>query len=235
MHGESSMKKNKKQRIKLKRLKMKHRRLIKQYPWLLPRNVWTDKVPEDYDHTYIAWYGWPRGWNIAFGDMFLKEFGEAVKEAGLERTLRIYQMKEKYGSMRCYINKGTEKMYRIIDKYEHISENVCIACGKPDVPVINDGWISPWCFDCWRKNYKGREKWLIGHKEGYEPIADNEIWKMYDESICDDDAVIAGSYRITRFSKDGNKTEIYDISDTVKAVRERWDKRKHGRNPREFD
>ena len=30
----------------------KNKELIKKYPFLLPRNVWTDKVPEDYDYSY---------------------------------------------------------------------------------------------------------------------------------------------------------------------------------------
>lgn len=219
------MHKNKKQRIKLKRLKMKHRRLIKQYPWLLPRNVWTDKVPEDYDYTYINWYGWPTGWNKAFGDMFLKEFGEAVKEAGLEQTTRIEQMKEKYGFMRCYINGGTEKMHQIINKYEHLSENICVACGKPDVPMIYDGWYSPWCYGCWKKSYRRNEKWVAEHRESYEYKTEEQIRELYDECVCDENSVLAESYKVTRFSKDGNITETYDISDTAKAIRERWNKR----------
>lgn len=226
------MKRNKKERKRRKRLQMKHRRLIKQYPWLLPRNVWTDKVPKDYDYTYINWYGWPKGWNKAFGDMFLKEFGEAVKEAGLEQTIRVEQMKEKYGSCRTYINGGTEKICRIIYKYERISENVCIACGKPDVPMINDGWYSPWCYDCWRKNYRGREEWIAEHREGYKYKTEEQIRDLYDERVCsEDNSTIADSYKVTRFSKDGDVTETYDISDTAKAVRERWNKR-HGRNSR---
>lgn len=28
------------------------KQLVERYPYLLPRNVWTDKVPEDYDYTY---------------------------------------------------------------------------------------------------------------------------------------------------------------------------------------
>ena len=29
-----------------------NKKLIERYPWLLPRNVWSDEVPEDYDYSY---------------------------------------------------------------------------------------------------------------------------------------------------------------------------------------
>ena len=29
------------------------KKLVERYPYLLPRNVWTGEVPEDYDYTYI--------------------------------------------------------------------------------------------------------------------------------------------------------------------------------------
>lgn len=215
------MRKNKKQRIRLKHEKMRNKRLIKKYPWLLPRNVWTDKVPDDYDYSYVEWYGWPRGWNIAFGDMFLNEFGEAVKDAGLERTIRIWQMKEKYGSMRCYTNGGNEKIDQIIDKYGHISENICVACGKPDVPMINDGWFSPLCYDCWCKNYKRYRS---------SGISDEEMRQKYDDCVCDENPEIANTYTIRRFSEGGYVDTTYDISETADAIRERWIKR--GRNSR---
>lgn len=225
---------NKKKRTKLKQIKIRNRRLIKKYPWLLPRNVWTDKVPDDYDYLYIEWYEFPRGWNIAFGDMFLEELGEAVKEAGIERTFRIVEMKEKYGSLRCYTNGYTDKIKNVIDKYEHISTNVCVCCGKPDVPMINDGWFSPWCFDCFKKNYRQRESWIISNRKDddkYTPKTEDEIYEIYEDCICDDDPVISDSYTIRRFSKDGNIDMIYDISKTANAIREKWEK--HENNSRQ--
>lgn len=224
------MRKNKKQRVRLKHEKMRNRRLIKKYPWLIPRNVWTDKIPDDYDYSYIEWYGWPHGWNVAFGNMYLEEFGDAVKEAGLEKKMRIEQQKEKFGYCCNYVYPVTDKISQIINKYEYISENICIICGKPDVPMINDGWLSPWCFDCWKKNYRRREKWYLEHSGGSEKISDEEVRQKYDKCICDVEHVITNSYTIRRFSVEGTIDTTYDISETVEAVRERWKKR--GRNSR---
>lgn len=57
---------NKKNKRKLKRIKIKNRHLVKKYPWILPRNVWTGKVPDDYDYSYTEWE-LPTGWHKAFG------------------------------------------------------------------------------------------------------------------------------------------------------------------------
>ena len=68
------------QRKRKKKLQIRNKRLVKQYDFLLPRNVWTDKVPKGYDFSYIDW-GWSDGWDKAFGMQYLKELGEAVKES----------------------------------------------------------------------------------------------------------------------------------------------------------
>lgn len=42
------------------------------------------------------------------------------------------------------------KIYDIINKYEKISYETCIKCGKP-AEWISKGWISPYCTDCAKK------------------------------------------------------------------------------------
>lgn len=37
------------------------RKLVERYPFLLPRNVITDKIPNDYDYTYIKYLEIPKG------------------------------------------------------------------------------------------------------------------------------------------------------------------------------
>ena len=142
---------NKKNKRRAKQEKMRNRRLIKKYPWLLPRNCWTDQVPDDYDYSYTAW-GSSEGWDKAFGKMFMEELGEAIAEAGLKDRYRILQMKSKYGGIRLYDNGATDEIHRIINKYSYISENICECCGRPDVPMVNDyGWWTPECYHCYRK------------------------------------------------------------------------------------
>jgi len=224
---------NKKNKRKAKQEKIRNRRLVKKYSWLIPRNCWTDKVPDDYDYSYIEW-GCATGWDKAFGNIFLEELGDAIKEAGLEHTFRILEIKEKYGQLRMYTNGYTEKINRIIDKYSVLSENICIGCGKPDVSMINDGWYSPWCFDCFKKNWRHREDYIRRSREKRgdsvdPPASEDEIKKAYEECVVDKPEM-SESYTIRRYNKDGNEDETIDISETANKIRKRWDKFSGGRD-----
>ena len=42
------------------------------------------------------------------------------------------------------------KIDEIISKYERLSYDICIDCGKP-AKWVSTGWISPWCDDCKHK------------------------------------------------------------------------------------
>lgn len=209
------MHKNKKWRKREKQEKMKNRRLVKKYPWIAPRDWETGKIDKDYDYSYTYW-GLPDGWDKAFGEMYLEELGEAVKDAHAEKDFTIEQIKEKYGMLRVYVNNYNSPINKVIDKYEHISQNVCISCGKPDVPMITSGWISPFCFDCYKKYFNHRNK------------SEAEIREEYNEFARKNGDIIPDTYKILRFSKDGTQTEIVDVSETVSRIRERWRKRHHG-------
>lgn len=39
----------------------KNKKLVKKYPFLLPRNVWTGEVSEDYDYSYTQADALPSG------------------------------------------------------------------------------------------------------------------------------------------------------------------------------
>ena len=215
---------NKKNKKKLKRTKMRNRRLVKKYPWIMPRYVWTGKKLENYDYSFTEWE-LPTGWHKAFGQMYLEELGAAVEEAGLKNEFTIYQIKDKYGRLEVYPSGASEKIYNIIDKYEHISENVCIGCGKPNVPMINESWMSPWCYDCYRKNWRRSESYASKYKK-IDPSSEDEIRLAYDKASSKDHQ-IATSYTIRVYSsKVANRDIVYDISDTVAKINERWNKRK---------
>lgn len=215
----------KKQRKKKKKLQMINKKLVKKYPWLLPRNAWTGKVPKDYDYTYIEW-GWSKGWDKAFGMMYLKELGDAIEKSGI-KNFQILQIKEKYGSAVLYCNSASEEIYDVIRKYEYISSNICMGCGL-ESPLLDDGWISPWCLKCWSKIYRERENcYLEGHPEK-SPTSDEEIKNKYIDCICDDvnddGTWMPDTYTVHRYS-DGSESEIvYDISDTVDKIRKRQQK-----------
>lgn len=123
--------------------------LVKKYPFLFPRNRFTDKVVEDYDYSWTELDEMPEGWKIAFGEQLCEELTEELKKYNYLDDYRIVQIKEKFGSLRWYDNyhpKGS-KMSEIIVKYELISQHTCIKCGKKATKE-SIGWICPWCDDC---------------------------------------------------------------------------------------
>ena len=113
----------------------------------------------------------PEGWRLAFGEQLCQEIQEALEEAqkldpngGYEECAittnydskvivpyiegyRITEIKEKYGTLRWYDNGATQKVHDIIAKYERLSGDVCIRCGKPAI-WESLGWISFFCDDC---------------------------------------------------------------------------------------
>ena len=121
--------------------------LIERFPFLMPHNRWTDKVPEDYDYHYTELDAMPDGWRIAFGEQMCQEITDALIEIDYLEKYRITQIKEKYGMLRWYDFGASRKIYDIISKYEGISQVTCICCGKP-ATQITTGWISPYCDDC---------------------------------------------------------------------------------------
>ena len=131
-----------------------NKELIAEYPFLLPRNVFTDKVSDDYDYRYTLLDDMPRGWKKAFGEQLCEELKEALVEDGILEDYRVAQVKEKFGQLRWYDNCCSEKVYKVIDKYESLSEHTCIECGGEGT-MRNDNWISPYCDDCYKK-YKER-------------------------------------------------------------------------------
>lgn len=120
--------------------------MIEKYPYLQPRNVFTDKISEDYDYTYIIGeYGLPEGWFELFLQM-CEDIREPLIKSNYLDKFRFTQIKEKYGSMRVYTSGTIREVNDIIAKYEFLSQQACCICGKP-ATTRTYGWICPYCFD----------------------------------------------------------------------------------------
>ena len=52
--------------------KESNQKLIERFPFLIPRNRWTGKVPEDYDYSYTELDSMPDGWRKALGSKCVK-------------------------------------------------------------------------------------------------------------------------------------------------------------------
>ena len=138
----------------LQSIKEYNKQLIEKYPFLYPRNVWTDEIDPDYDYTYTWLDDMPDGWRLAFGlDLVDEIYQELVKYDFVDKY-EIVQIKEKWGGLRWYDNgvPHDSKVYDIIRKYEEISFKTCIKCGKT-ATRISTGWISPFCDNCIEEKY----------------------------------------------------------------------------------
>jgi hypothetical protein len=74
------------------------------------------------------------------------------------------QVKEKFGSLRFYISGGDEGAQGMIDLAEHMSINICEACGSIKNVGRTSGWISVRCEDCAKAEgimdrWKSNEEW----------------------------------------------------------------------------
>lgn len=153
-----------------------NRKLIEKYPFLIPRNRWSGKVPEDYDYSYteldIAEMSdaWVDKLLMPMLEEIRKELVRAEKkreETPEERrkfakwycsdcgkdhddylhVWHILQAKEKYGTLRLYSTFEPGKVRKIIAKYERMSERTCYFCGK-SADIISQGYILPYCKKC---------------------------------------------------------------------------------------
>ena len=165
-------------RQKKKKLKLYNMKLCERYPFLIPRNVWTDKIIDGFNYNYTNLDSMPPGWKKAFGVLMCEEIRNALIKDDLLDKYRILQIKEKYGGLRWYSNFYTSELRDIICKYEYISEHICDRCGRVDAPMINyHGWevVCDKCINDPRVNY---ENIIVSHDflENYITITsyDNE-------------------------------------------------------------
>ena len=145
--------------LKDKSNKRLNKKMVKEFPFLLPRNRWTNRIDMYYDYSYNELWAMPDGWAIAFGYELLRELKNALIEADYLDKYRIVQIKEKWGSLRWYDFGAPEKVYDILRKYEELSYEICIYCGEPATHETC-GWINYVCEKCFYEHE------LYGHLIG---------------------------------------------------------------------
>ena len=170
--------------------KEENKKLIERYPFLLPRNVWTDKVPEGYDYSYIRGIGEiPKGWERLFLQM-CEDIRQPLIDANYLEDFRFSQIKEKYNIMKCYHVGGPNEVWDIISKYEHMARYVCTCCGKPATCETQE-YLASFCDDCCKDFVRHEQiEWIefkpyyreagFAYGEHYEKIVSFEDeWNRY--------------------------------------------------------
>ena len=133
-----------------------NKKLCEEFPFLIPRNRFTDKIPEDYDYTYTELDDeCPEGWD-KLKINFYKEIKPILEKENYINKYRIIQSKEKWGYWHLYCNGLPEKIYDeyndILRKYEKLSSHTCIFCGDENAKMTYCGWIFPCCKNCWESD-----------------------------------------------------------------------------------
>ena len=202
------MRKNKKERKRIKRERIKNKRLVKKYRFLKPYNVWTGKIWKGYKYETTWADDLPKGWIKAFGILMFDEINEALKKTN--GTIYIEQVKEKWGRATIYCQAPRE-VRDIIEDYSTLSENICVRCGKPDVPMIDTGWMSPVCKECFEHNQR-TNKWAPSGK--------------YEDYIVSKDPNMASERKWRQFGVGDNGwvDMSKDISDKANKIRAKYRK-----------
>jgi len=71
-----------------------------------------------------------------------------IESVGLD--IVATQVKEKFGTLRFYVDGGDEEVFRLIDAAEEESATICELCGAPGTLSTN-GWFSTRCSSCRQK------------------------------------------------------------------------------------
>lgn len=151
-------------RIKKKKQRQENKKLCERYPFLIPRNRWTDQILWEsetswyYTHPYsfTELDSMPNGWRRAFGEKMCEELREELIKYNFLNNYRITQIKEKWGELRWYDGgiPRNSKIWDIINKYTELSTHTCIHCGRPAEIINNMGWYEPICDKCLEKQNK---------------------------------------------------------------------------------
>ena len=186
--------------MKVSRIKMK--RLLKKYPFLIYRNIYTgektysgEEESENLKYNYYTVWnrtGWKKVWLNYLKHVFY--LYDNVWTEDEKKAFSFLQIKEKYGSLRIYTS-FTDSRYNLEVIAEMLSEWTCISCGKTPrnkegkrIIWRTTGWICPYCEKCAKKEIAGNQELSEEDKETLDSIKEvNDGFKTHryskDEEI----------------------------------------------------
>ena len=148
----------------------KNKELIEKYPFL---RWWGDPLYAAYTEEgkpsldYIWEDEIPAGWRKAFCPKMWDELKEILEKHNYLDEFRFIQIKEKWGALRIYNYGVPTEAYDEIEewkaKYENLSEEVCIRCGKPS-KYMTLGWYTFICEDCAKRSAKDQLRAHSSHE-----------------------------------------------------------------------
>ena len=126
-----------------------HYVLFKIYPFLNPLQKLETKGFHLASYTYSLLDCMPKGWNRAFGLQMAKEIKQWLKEHNIT-DYEVTDVKDKRGKLHWYDNGPTQLYSDVVVKYEIMSSELCVRCGKK-ASHVSKGYMHPFCEDCMQK------------------------------------------------------------------------------------
>lgn len=106
-------------------------------------DIYPDKINLNDLHYIECGDGWK--------DLIIDLFSEIAPQISTKKeSIKILQIKEKYGQLRVYFSsdKYNENINNIIYKYENLSKKICELCGDKST-IVTSGWIKNLCNSCY--------------------------------------------------------------------------------------
>jgi hypothetical protein len=124
--------------------------LIDQFPWLNPREDWSNDYVEFDDGEYWTELDdLPEGWKEGFLEEMLYEIDEVLNEYDCIETYRVIEAKNHHGELKWshggYPLEAKEEIEAIIKVYKKASLETCMVCGRVGKAYMVDGEIIVAC------------------------------------------------------------------------------------------
>jgi len=103
------------------------------------------------EYTAMCWgFECGDGWEPLIRELSTKI--EAHNNGHPESPIIAFQVKEKFGGLRFYVNAAPPEIHDLIEEYERRSYDTCEGCGKPG-KMREGSWLQTLCDEC----HKGRD------------------------------------------------------------------------------
>lgn len=188
-------------------------KLVKKYPRLFKQVV--DKLPAT--KSCMAWgICCEDGWfylldeTCHYLELEYQQTPDEVKQEYYRENpyaFTLAQIKQKFGSLRVYLEKGTDKMYEIANRAEERSMHLCEVCGEAGV-----------------KRDKGSAYWIrkvCDAHQGYKPPTEEPKSVSFDhkEAFLE----IANTAKLALIHLDDKPAIQASLSHITKIASEKWE------------
>lgn len=124
--------------------------LIEQYPWLCPREDWSDDYIDFSDGGHWTELDYlPEGWKEGFIEDMLAEIDEVLNEYDCVEDYRVIEAENKNGELKWmhtgFPGEAREDLNRIIKMYKKISLETCMECGRAGKAYLVNGQVIVAC------------------------------------------------------------------------------------------